>query len=90
MRYLYLGIILFLVSCSQKSEDLKWGYFADAQFSIDTVMIDPGDEIIFIQQDLFGSDLSPNGKFLYNFNWNDHTLEKINLDDLRLEEKFPV
>jgi hypothetical protein len=88
MRYLYLGIILFLVSCSQKSEDLKWGYFADAQFSIDTVMIDPGDEIIFIQQDLFGSDLSPNGKFLYNFNWNDHTLEKINLDDLRLDEKI--
>ncbi len=53
-------------------------------------MIDPGDEIIFTQHDLFGSDLSPNGKFLYNFNIIDHSLEKINLDDMRLEEKFPV
>lgn len=79
MRFLYLGIILFLVSCSQKSEDLKWGYFADAQFSIDTVTIDPGDEIIFTQHDLFGSDLSPNGKFLYNFNLNDHTWSDRNI-----------
>jgi len=88
MKYLFLVILAFVFSCGIDRNQMENNFFKEVKFSIDTVIIDPGDEIIFTQHDLFGSDLSPNGKFLYNFNLNDHTLEKINLDDLRLEEKI--
>lgn len=84
----YLIIILIVVSCSQKSHELKDNYLGGMQFGLDTVIVDPGDEIIFINQDIQSASLSKDKKYLYNFNPNDHTLEKVNLDALQLEEKI--
>lgn len=91
MRQLpYLILLLMLMfSCKWKNDKIGLGYFSNVQFSLDTVIIDPGDDIIFLQHQLSNMDISRDGKYLLNFNENDHTIEKINLDDLRLEAKLP-
>ncbi|MFO7826934.1 MAG: DUF4221 family protein [Cyclobacterium sp.] len=58
-------------------------------FSMDTVMVDSKDEILFLNGWLSQSFLSPDHRYLYNFNHFDYTLEKIDLDELRLIEKIP-
>lgn len=55
--------------------------------NIDTVMVDAGDEILYMEGG--ASTLSPDGRFFYNFNRYDHSLEKISLEELRLVEKLP-
>ncbi len=89
MRYLFCLILVMLISCKEDIVKNSSGYFSNLQFSVDTVIIDPGDEIIFLKHQLLNSDMGKGEKYLYNFNVDDHTLEKINLDELRLEEKFP-
>lgn len=56
---------------------------------MDTVIIDAGNDIIFLKHQLLNADLSKDRRYLYNFNEQDYTLEKINLDESRLEEKIP-
>ncbi len=82
--FLFLGI---LFSCSKPSEKVAWGYLEDVDFIIDTLMVDAGEEIIFLKYGLQTADVGVDGKYLLNFNMDDHTLEKINLDRLVLEEK---
>ncbi|MEX2565972.1 MAG: DUF4221 family protein [Cyclobacteriaceae bacterium] len=87
MRCLTLLVVLFvLLSCQRKGAE---GDGPDFVYSVDTVMIDPGDEILFLRYRLVGADISSDGKYLLNFNLDDHTIEEINLDELRLEEKLP-
>jgi hypothetical protein len=88
MRYLNLLVVVFLFCCSEKKEKDSFYYFSNLQFTLDTINIDSDNEIIYLNNNLFGSDVTSNKKYFYNFNWNDHSLEKINLDDLRLEEKI--
>lgn len=88
MRVFCILLFALLISCSDKTDTNSLGYFSTLQFSVDTVVVDPGDEIIFLKYELFGSDKSKDDKYLFNFNMDDHTLEKINLDELRLEEKY--
>ena len=78
---------MLLISCKGKIGDTDLDYFSNLNFSLDTVIIDPGDEIVFLKYQLSNSDISKDGKYLLNFNKDDHTVEKINLDELRLEEK---
>ncbi|WP_373522147.1 DUF4221 family protein [Aquiflexum sp.] len=89
MRYLFYLILVMLISCQENNVKNSSGYFSNPQFSLDTVLIDSGDEIIFLQYQLLNSDLNENGKHLYNFNENDVAIEKINLDELSLEKKLP-
>jgi len=89
MRHLLFFILILLISCSEKTDKNGLGYFSNLQFSIDTVVIDPGDDIIFLENKLLDADKSIDDKYLLNFNMNDFTLEKISLDRLRLEEKLP-
>ncbi len=89
MRNLSYLMLLMIISCKGNIEKTGSDYFTNLQFSVDTVIIDPGDEIIFLKHQLLNSDMGTDGRYFYNFNGDDHTLEKINLDELRLEEKFP-
>lgn len=88
MRYLTLLLVVLVVLLSCQREDAA-GDRLDLAYSVDTVMIDPGDELLYLRQRLFGTDISRDGKYLLNFNLDDHAIEKINLDELRLEEKLP-
>jgi hypothetical protein len=81
-----LIVILTFISCQREPIEVS---SPDLAYSVDTVIIDPGDEILFLRYRLAGADISSDGKYLFNFNLNDHTIEKINLDEMRLEEKLP-
>jgi len=78
--------ILFLFSCGKRSETQT--DFSNITFHMDTVMVDPGEELLFLKWGLDLSALSEDKIFLYNFNLDDHTIEKINVDKLVLEEKL--
>lgn len=87
MKYLpILAIVFIFISCEKKQKELDGPKLA---YTVDTVMIDPGDEILFLRYRLNSADISNDGKYLINFNMDDHTVEKINLDGLRLEQKLP-
>lgn len=79
-----LGITL-LVSCDSKSTIDK-SSAADFKFSYttDTVMVDAGEHFIFLQQSLFSSDMSPDGKYLLNFNSKTIEMERVDLDQFKL------
>jgi hypothetical protein len=78
-----------LFSCKEEKEKKNGNYFSETTFSLDTVIIDPGDDILFLRFYLGNADIGPDSKYLFNFNEHDHTVEKINLDELRLEAKLP-
>ena len=85
MKYLFLCVVaLLLCSCNQEIENNNRPYLT---LDIDTVIVDAGEEILDLQSYTFT--LSPDKKFLYNFNSYDHSLEKINLQELRLDTKIP-
>lgn len=88
MRSLAIAFLLFSSACSIKSGEHKFGYLYDVQIFLDTLLIDAGNEIIYTNNSITGSDISTNKKYLYNFNDIDHTLEVINLDKLKLERKI--
>ncbi|WP_194775157.1 DUF4221 family protein [Pararhodonellum marinum] len=81
-----LSVLLF--ACGKNKNETQTD-FSNISFSMDTVVVDPGDEIIYLQWSLGVSDLSGDKNFLYNFNMNDYTLEKIDLEELKLVEKLP-
>jgi hypothetical protein len=85
--FLIVFCLLILISCGGSKEEAV--DFDNMTFSLDTVMVDPGDEFLFLKWGLAISDLSDDKKHLYNFNLDDYTLERINLDELVLEEKLP-
>jgi hypothetical protein len=57
---------------------------------IDTVKVNPGQEILFLNTGLYSAVLSNDKKYLYNFNQNDFSIEKIDLDNLAFERKIEV
>jgi len=59
----------------------------DISVELDTVMIDPGEEILYLKNGLFNSSLSGDGRYLYNFNSDQYLMEKIDLKELRLDSR---
>jgi len=80
-------LLFFLFSCSSEVE-MENNIMTDLTFSFDTVMVDPKDEFIYLNDRLFRSDISTDGKYLFNWNRNANTLEKIDLNELKLVEKI--
>jgi hypothetical protein len=88
MKNLYtLFAMIWLFSCSSGSEEGA-GY-GSMTFKFDTVVVDPGEEIINLKNGMWLSTVSRDKKLLYNFDMDQVLLEKINLDRLVLEEKIP-
>jgi len=88
MKNLFVVLsLLMLMACGSNKEEVATDYNT-VSFSLDTVMVNPGQEILFLRGGIDISDLSEDKRYLFNFNMDDHTIEKINLDDLVLEEKF--
>ncbi len=82
-------IILLLVAGCGNPEKQEIGQQRQLSFSLDTVLVDPGDEILYLRASLGYAELSADGRFLYNYNPTDHALEKIELDELKFVEKIP-
>lgn len=58
------------------------------EITTDTVIVDPGQEILFLTWKLGLSTLSEDKKYLYNFNNQDFAIEQINLNSLKLEKNI--
>lgn len=85
---LLVAIVFYILAVSCASKELKVQPISDQiRVSLDTVLVDSGDEFLYLQDQLYYSDLSDDKGYLLNFNRQDYTTEKIDLDKLRLLEK---
>lgn len=87
-KFSLIFIPYLIVACGGPQKG-KLGKENPLTFSLDAVMIDPGDEILYLRANLGNSQLSADTRFLYNYNPTDHALEKIDLDELKFVEKIP-
>ncbi|MDR7132626.1 hypothetical protein J2X69_005000 [Algoriphagus sp. 4150] len=78
-----LGICL---SCGKPTDEAQKKKI-DFSYSIDTVMVDAGDELVYLQTALSHSSISNNQKKLFNFSPKSE-LEVIDLDNLELLHKI--
>lgn len=79
--------MLFLFSCGTNTE--KQANFTQMTFSLDTVMVDSGDEIINLRGGLWSSTINSDQSKLYLWDFQAFTLDIISLDELILERKVP-
>ncbi|GMQ25544.1 hypothetical protein Aoki45_22260 [Algoriphagus sp. oki45] len=92
MRKLTLLICLPIVfSCSgNSSENTESGNILEnLTYTVDTVMVDSGDEIINLAMGLRLADLSEDRNTLYLLDMTDHALSVIDLNQRRLIKKLP-
>jgi hypothetical protein len=85
--YLVFATALFF-ACSENPKDVSRSQSLSLTFELDTVMVDAGDELIYLQRMLDASDLSKDDRWLYNFNIEENLLEVIDLENLRLSHKI--
>lgn len=87
-KFLLPVALIFAIACSTKNAE-DTAQALDFTFDLDTVMVDPGDEIIYLGYGLQTSALSKDQKYLYNFNMDEHLVEVIDLDELVLKQRIP-
>ncbi|WPR76770.1 DUF4221 family protein [Algoriphagus sp. NG3] len=87
MRLLISAALFLAVSSCNSKEEKKQTVSDRIRVSLDTVLVDSGDEFLYLQDQLYYSGLSNDKSYLVNFNRQDFTTEKIDLDELRLLEK---
>ncbi|MDN3687272.1 DUF4221 family protein [Cyclobacterium jeungdonense] len=89
MKYfLIFGLFIALAACQSSENQSNSG----DQFTLkmDTVMVHPGEEILFLNWGLRPAKLGPDKKYLYNFNFQEYTIEKIDLDELKFVSKITL
>lgn len=81
-----LILIIALAGCS--SGESSKSETDDFQFSlqVDTVMVDAGEHLFFVQMGLGFSDIDAENKLLYNLNTINHSVEVIDLAQLNLKK----
>lgn len=86
-KYFFFVISVFLLySCNQPPSELKKS--EGLNISIDTVMIETGEDFINLRFGIYRSGLSNDKKYLYNSGGTSPYLERINLETLTFEEKM--
>ncbi|TFV95749.1 DUF4221 domain-containing protein [Algoriphagus kandeliae] len=92
-NYLFLILLAALAfSCSGENESMDSSnnnIFENFSFSVDTVVVDPGEEIINLSRGVRGSSLDETKTYFYLFDEATTQINKINLDELVLEEQIP-
>jgi len=88
MKYsIYSIFIALILACNSQKKGAD-GDLPTLEISMDTVMIDPGQEILFLNWGLDISALSEDKKHLYNVNPQEYFIEQINLNSLKFEKKY--
>jgi len=88
MKYsIYSIFIALILACNSQKKGAD-GDLPTLEISMDTVMIDPGQEILFLNWGLDISALSEDKKYLYNVNPQEYFIEQINLNSLKFEKKY--
>ena len=88
-QFFYALIFFFLWACGSNNSTGEKAIDADLSFTLDTLLIDPVDEFLYLNAGLRVAALDDKKQYLYNFNPNDYTLEKIDLDKGILADKLP-
>ncbi len=87
MKKLIIGLISGLILTSACStEKSKSSENFEFNLTQDTVVVDAGDGIIDLQYGLSYPELSNDGKYLFNYIFNQSKFDKINLETLTLEK----
>ncbi len=87
MKYiLIIFSVLFLLSCGRKTDNQTENN--ELSYSIDTVLVDSKEEILFLKGELMLSDLSEDGKYLYYLNPMGLTLEIVDLNQLEFVRRI--
>ncbi|SDC65010.1 protein of unknown function [Algoriphagus faecimaris] len=81
-----LPLLLLLWSCGESDQGKEGQVSAQINVSLDTVMVDAGDEFLFLQDNLFNSQLTADDHYLVNYNRKDGIAEWIDLDELKLKK----
>lgn len=81
-------ILAVLASCSSKENTAENSL--EFSYTIDTVMVDPGDHFFFLNWSLGISDLTQDSKLLYNLNPESLLLEVVDMDALALKETIQL
>ncbi|SIO06143.1 DUF4221 family protein [Algoriphagus halophilus] len=82
--FLILALTYAFSSCSDRNDSNTRSSEASITYELDTVMVDAGEEFIYVNWLLTSSGESQDEKFLYNFNRDALTLQVIDLDQLKL------
>ena len=91
-KLLPLLSLVLLAACSEKgeSESNESGNILEKMtYTVDTVVVDPGEEIIDLSGGMRLSNLSDDKEKLYLFTQKEHQVAVINLDQLELVEFLP-
>ncbi|TVP45827.1 MAG: DUF4221 domain-containing protein [Mongoliibacter sp.] len=85
LAFVLSSFILF--ACGGNETETTTDY-SNITFTLDTVVVDPGNEIINLKNGLWSSAMTDDKQYLYIWNMDESTLDKVNINDLRLEEKI--
>ncbi|WP_057936866.1 DUF4221 family protein [Algoriphagus resistens] len=85
-KLLTISILILLAACSGKESEStdKKNILENLTFSVDTVLIDPGDELIDLRFGIIKSDISSDQKYLYHIQPSSSVFSVIDLDQLKL------
>jgi hypothetical protein len=94
-RLPFFCFILFTLGCNNPNSTLENTAIVPANgfeltYSIDTVMIDAGEDFVYLNSQLQISDISSDRKTLYNFNPVSYEIEVIDLDQEMLVKKIAL
>lgn len=84
----YLLPLLALLACGKQSAEETMD-FSNITFEIDTVVVDPGEEIINLRSGLWSSVFNEDNSKLFLFDQQATVLDIIDLNQLVLKEKVP-
>lgn len=87
----FFAILLIIFSCGSKDseESFSDNILENLTYNVDTVVVNPGEELINLAWGLRLSDLSPDNRTLYLLDDKDKTVSVIDLDELKLLRKLP-
>ncbi|WP_339925915.1 DUF4221 family protein [uncultured Cyclobacterium sp.] len=88
-QFIYTLVFFFLWSCGSGDSSGEKAIATDLNFKLDTLLIDPANELLYLNAGLRVAALDEKKEYLYNFNPNDYTLEKIDLNKGILAGKLP-
>tara|TARA_R110002111_G_scaffold700_3_gene5524 strand:- start:4928 stop:6085 length:1158 start_codon:yes stop_codon:yes gene_type:complete len=89
MKSSFYCITLFIFfACNNQKPASDGDELPSLEISLETVVIDPGEELLFLNSNLSLSALSEDKKYLYNINSKEYTIEQINLNTLAFEKKY--